>query len=67
MKRMLTILLILMGFVLAGCEIEAHEHHHGYREYHHGRPHRGHHEYRLLDETTQNGVMSQDECTVQPR
>ena len=62
MKRLLVCLMILVGFGLAGCEEEEHEHH--AHEYRHGE-HRGHYEYRLNDTTTQNNTVSQTDATVQ--
>jgi hypothetical protein len=65
MKRVLVCLLILFGFALAGCEEEEHEHHHHYAyEGHHG-GYRGH-EYRVMNQTTENDGILQIESTVEP-
>ncbi len=65
MKRMLACLLILLGFVVVGCEEEEHGHHgfHG-REFHEDgfRDH----EFHLLNQTTQNDGILQVESTVEP-
>ena len=59
MKRVLMGLLVLLGFVVAGCEKEI------IREYPRegGRRHR---EWRLNDEAVQNGSTQQIEAEVQP-
>jgi len=79
MKRIFVLLLVLAGFVLAGCEEEKH-YHYGYRDrgrgsytYRDGRYRdygrrdsyygRG---YRLSDETTQDNALPQVEPTAQP-
>ena len=69
MKRILVCLLILFGFVLAGCEKEV------VREYPARGPRRerGYREredrergYRLRDDTTRSGTTSQIEVAVEP-
>ena len=75
MKRIVVLVLMLLGFVLAGCEEEEHERHHAYYgghpggaypdgRYPDGYYHRG---YRLLDETAQNDGVLQVESTIEPR
>lgn len=66
MKRLLMCLLILVGFVLAGCEEEEHEHHQAYRypppRYGYGYPeHRGYPEYRGYPEHRTSDTTIQPE------
>jgi len=74
MKRILACLLILVGFFVASCEEEEHEHHrYGYRErgYRDGRYGYGYRDgyygrgYRLMDETAQSEAAPA-ETTAQP-
>jgi len=60
MKRILACLLMLAGFILAGCEKEV------IREY--PRPYRGyrHREFRLSDETLRSDQLLQTESVVEP-
>jgi hypothetical protein len=62
MKRILVCLLMLLGFVLAGCEKEV------IREYPAEGPHREfrHGEYRLSNEASQNDGVLQVEAAVEP-
>jgi len=70
MKRLLACLLIIVGFVLAGCEEEEHDHAHAYRypEYRGHPEYRGypeHRGYRLKDETLRNDGIVQDKAAVE--
>jgi len=64
MKQLLVSLLLLLGFVLAGCVKEKEV----IREYPAGGPHRGfrHREYRLSNEALLNDGILQVESTVEP-
>jgi len=63
MKRVLAGLLVLLGFVVAGCEKEI------IREYPREGGHRAsrHREYRLSDKAVENGGTLQIETEVQPQ
>jgi len=76
MKRVLMGLLVLLGFVISGCENEeAREHHrdgyYGQAYPREGYPREGyprderHREYRLSDETIQNGGTVQPDAEIQ--
>jgi len=78
MKRILVLALVLLGFVLAGCEEERYGHHYrpygvrpreGYRDGRYygyeGRHYEGR-GFRTLDETVESDVTPQTESTAQP-